>query len=69
MLSVDDCQSVLNDESAPGVRYSRAEAKRSREVLYRLARIYLDHQHAPFSDDDSPSDHEEGPALQPRLNE
>jgi hypothetical protein len=38
-------------------------------VLYRLARIYLNHQRAPLSDDDPSSDHEEGPALQPRLDE
>ncbi len=41
MLSIEECQRILNESSPPGVAYTRQEAARLRTVLYALARLNL----------------------------
>ena len=64
MLSIDECQRILNEASAPGVEYSLEEADRLRSILYQIAKIALQAQR----DEDQSYDEDEPAPSKPQTS-
>ena len=73
MLSIEECQRILNESSPPGVHYSRREAARLRAVLYAIVRFDLKPDSDAYHEKPSPDASSQprpapGPTLHKGLN-